>query len=208
MIHISDIQFSDKIINLTRILDLPMLLSMERPPKILATDRLSLHPWSLSMIQDFFELTQDEGFNQFLISKYRQESLAGAEVWIRESMALQEQRGLSKWAIVENKTQNLIGLGGLSPWKFKDEDLFDITYRLRESAWGKGYGTEAAVAICDYGFKKLRLNEITATITPDNRPSQKILNKLGFIYDQRILLKGVDTDLYRLSQATNNRLLI
>ncbi len=165
---------------------------------ILESDRISFHPWSLSLKNEFFTLTQDQGFNRFLISKYRQESLVEAENWIEESISLQEKYGISKWALFEKSTGNLIGLGGLSPWRFHEEDLFDITYRLRESAWGQGYGTEAAGAICNYGFTQLHLPQITATITPDNFASKKILNHWEFQYDQRILLHGVSTDLYRL----------
>ena len=74
----------------------------------------------------------------------------------------------------------------------------DITYRLKSSAHGQGYGPELAQALVDYGFKTLGLTQITATITPDNVASKKIAQKLGMQFDQRIELLGVATDLYRL----------
>ncbi len=103
-----------------------------------------------------------------------------------------------KYAVWEIETGKLLGMGGLTPWDFNGEKLIDITYRLRESAWGKGYGLELAKALVEYGFNTLKLPEITATITPDNKASKAIAAKLGFKLDQKIILKSVPTDLYRL----------
>jgi RimJ/RimL family protein N-acetyltransferase len=83
----------------------------------------------------------------------------------------------------------------------EEEQLVDITYRLKESAWGKGYGLELATALRDYGFETLNLPQITATITPDNVPSKKIAEKLGLRFDRQIILHGVLTDLFRMYRS-------
>jgi RimJ/RimL family protein N-acetyltransferase len=103
-----------------------------------------------------------------------------------------------KLAVFEQGSGKLIGMGGLTPWRWEGEELVDVTYRLRESAWGKGYGWELAQALVGHGFRVLGLEQITATITPDNLPSKKIAEKLGMKFDRQILLLGVPTELYRL----------
>ena len=140
--------------------------------------------------KSFYELTLDHGFNLFPITFYRQESVATALEWIRNNK--------SKFGAWEKNTKTLIGMGGLTPWEFNNEKLMDVTYRFRESAWGKGYGSELAEALVHYGVHTLKLDNLTATITPDNVGSKKIAEKLGLKFDQRITLKGVATDLYRL----------
>lgn len=162
-------------------------------PRMISTNRLQIGIWTEDLAEAFHELTQDEGFNAFPITIYRQESVATAKQWIRE------QRG--KFPVVEKETGALIGMGGLTPWTWEGEDLIDITYRLRKSAWGKGYGRELAEALVKYGFGVMNLPQITATITPDNLPSKKMAEKLGMKLDTRIILKGVATDLYRLRRT-------
>jgi ribosomal-protein-alanine N-acetyltransferase len=53
----------------------------------------------------------------------------------------------------------------------------DFAYTAR--CWGQGYGTEAAVALIRYGFDTLNLRKITATCSPDNTGSARVLAKLG-----------------------------
>jgi ribosomal-protein-alanine N-acetyltransferase len=152
--------------------------------------RLEIKPWTEDQALDFFNLTLDEGFNLFPINIYRQASEESARQWIRQC--------IGKWGVWEKQSGDLLGMGGLTPWKLGDENLVDITYRLRRSAWGKGYGLELAQALVRYGFDQQKLSEITATITPDNLASKKIAEKLGMKFDQQIILLGVPTELYRL----------
>lgn len=160
---------------------------------MITTSRLLIQSFSEHHAQDFFELTQDEGFVSFLITDYKQSSVEAAREWISKNKG--------KYGVWEKEGGNLVGMGGLTHWKFNHENLVDITYRLRTSAWGKGYGFELTQALVQYGFNDLNLSQITATITPDNLGSKKIAEKLGMKFDQRIELLGVPTDLYRLLKA-------
>jgi ribosomal-protein-alanine N-acetyltransferase len=152
--------------------------------------RLLIRAWQESDAEAFYELTQDEGFNLYPINVYRQKSVDTAREWIRKVKG--------KFAVFQKDSGQLIGMGGLTPWTWEGEELVDITYRLRESAWGKGYGWELAEALVHHGFRELGLEQITATITPDNLSSKKIAERLGMAFDRHILLLGVPTDLYRL----------
>jgi len=157
------------------------------------SERLLIRAWTESDAEAFYELTQDEGFNLYPINVYRQKSIDTARAWIRNVKG--------KLAVLEKDSSKLIGMGGLTLWTWEGEDLFDITYRLRESAWGKGYGWELAQALVHHGFRELGLEQITATITPDNLASKKIAEKLGMKFDRHILLLGVPTELYRLHRT-------
>jgi [ribosomal protein S5]-alanine N-acetyltransferase len=157
---------------------------------MIESTRLTIKPFYEADAEAFFELTKDDGFNLFPITIYRQKNVADALEWIKNNNG--------KYAVWEKETHSLIGMGGITPWEFEKENLMDVTYRLRESAWGKGYGMELAQTLVDYGSKTLGLKNLTATITPDNVASKKIAEKLGMIFDKQILLKGIKTDLYRL----------
>lgn len=152
--------------------------------------RLEIKKWTVDQSEAFFELSKDPGFTRFPITDYRQGSLESAKQWI--------ENNIGKYSVIEKDTRSLIGMGGLTPWKWEGEDLVDLTYRLKDSAQGKGYGYELAQALVGYAFGEMKLDQITATITPDNEPSKKLAEKLGMKFDKRIELLGVPTDLYRL----------
>ena len=166
---------------------------------MISTNRLEIKTWLTEQAADFFELTQDDGFNLYPITVYRQLDVDAARRWIAAAIEQHHRTRMGKWAVWEKSTGVLIGLGGLTPWQYEGEELVDITYRLRTSAWGKGYGTELAGALRDYAFGELGLPEITATVTPDNQASKKVLERLGMTFDRRMTLLGVETDLFRLA---------
>lgn len=67
--------------------------------------------------------------------------------------------------------------------------LFDVNTRHQRASWrlridpehqGKGYATEAANLILDYGFNTLNLNKITSDSFADNQPILNLTAKLGF----------------------------
>lgn len=157
---------------------------------MIATTRLHIRKWQDEDAQAFFELTQDDAFNAHSITIYRQESVNSALQWIRNNDG--------KYGVWERQTGVLLGMGGLTHWHWEGEKMVDITYRLRGSAQGKGFGQELALALSDYAFNILGLKEITATITPDNLASKRIASKMGMKFDKHILLLGIPTELHRL----------
>ena len=167
---------------------------------MLETSRLLIHDWQETHAETFLRLSRDEGFTLFPITDYRQTDLSSSLKWIQQMRLQNQTTGLGKWAVTLKETQLIIGMGGLTPWSYEGEEMIDITYRLHREAWGKGLGQELASALVDRGFKVKGLNEITATITPDNLPSKKIAARLGMQFDRRILLFNIPTDLYRLAK--------
>jgi len=67
------------------------------------------------------------------------------------------------------------------------EDV-DIGYAFLPQFWSKGYATEAASAIMDYGQNVLGLSRIVAITAPDNEGSIRVLEKLGLRFEKRITL--------------------
>jgi len=61
-----------------------------------------------------------------------------------------------------------------------------IGYCLNRGFWGKGYATEAANALVDFGFDRLNLHRIFATCDPANVASAHVLEKVGMKREGRI----------------------
>lgn len=142
----------------------------------------------------FLDLTRDEAFTAFAITDYRQKDLDSAQAWIQANQRLEAETGLGKWgAWVDGE---LVGMGGLTPWMHEGQKLVDITYRLRGSVHGKGFGRLLAQLLMQRGEVELNLTNLSATITPDNKASIHLIESLGFRFSQRIVLHQVETLLY------------
>lgn len=166
---------------------------MPHTKMIAQSSRLLLCPWQVDDADDFYHLSLDPIFSSYLITDYRQESPTRARDWIEQNS--RQYKNLGKWAVRLNSSGELIGMGGLTPWSHAGRALVDITYRLRQSAIGMGYGRELAELLLSYATKE-NIHNLSATITPDNLVSIKMIEKLGFRLESRIELYGVETLLY------------
>ncbi|MFD2681762.1 GNAT family N-acetyltransferase [Bacillus seohaeanensis] len=57
----------------------------------------------------------------------------------------------------------------------------EVGIELSEEHWGKGIASEALEAVIKYGFEQMNLQRIEALIEPPNLPSQKLVERQGFI---------------------------
>jgi RimJ/RimL family protein N-acetyltransferase len=73
-----------------------------------------------------------------------------------------------------------IGHAGIDDLDFYDKrgEIFFLIGEKEEQ--GKGYGLESLRLLLNYAFNKLKLHSLLATVTPNNKPSLKMLKKTGF----------------------------
>ncbi len=95
--------------------------------------------------------------------------------------------GFGFWAAIEKASGEFIGWFTLRPamdYRFASEAGFrprdvELGYRLRKSAWGKGYATEGARALVDKAFAELGVRCVVASALVDNVASTRVLEKAG-----------------------------
>ncbi len=77
-----------------------------------------------------------------------------------------------------------IGSVGLIPDPHRSNaDCLMLGYALAKRAWGRGYMTEAARAVLDYGFGELGLSLVTCTHFSFNARSKRVIEKCGFSHE-------------------------
>jgi RimJ/RimL family protein N-acetyltransferase len=59
-------------------------------------------------------------------------------------------------------------------------------YELDPNYWGKGYATEAATAVLNFGFAELKVHRIGANAVAENTASLRVLEKIGMQYEGRL----------------------
>ena len=87
--------------------------------------------------------------------------------------------GFGRWAAVERSTGGFVGWFALRPPDGGDGEEVELGYRLRQSAWGKGYATEGSHALVDKGFSELGVQRIYAETMAVNTASRRVLEKAG-----------------------------
>ena len=107
--------------------------------------------------------------------------------WLQTCYAENRCDNIQKWtlAIVWNKTSQVIGWCGLGKLDFNPRET-ELFYGLSEAYWGKGIAAEACRAVIEYAFSSLGLTRIVAVVDPDNRQSQRVIEKLGMRPEKRV----------------------
>ena len=67
------------------------------------------------------------------------------------------------------------GIGGVE-FEHNQKEIF---YLIGREYWGNGYAKEASVALLDYGFNIIGVNEIVGLCKPENIASKKVLENMG-----------------------------
>ena len=75
------------------------------------------------------------------------------------------------------RNNSLIGGVGLS---LEEDNDLDLGFWIGRGHWGKGYATEAAMALIQYVNKEFNLKQINACYIKGNTGSSNVLMKLGF----------------------------
>lgn len=105
---------------------------------------------------------------------------AGARAYIRQGpQAMYEQYGHGLYRVALKESDTPIGLCGL----LRRPQLADADLGFAFlPAWrGGGYAREAAVAVLAEARDVFGLQRVLAIVTPDNRPSIRLLERLGFV---------------------------
>lgn len=76
----------------------------------------------------------------------------------------------------------------------------ELGYRLRRSAWGKGYATEASRALIAHAFDVLHDTRVTAHAFRANRASTRVMEKVGMTFEREVLEDGQPADWYAITR--------
>jgi RimJ/RimL family protein N-acetyltransferase len=87
--------------------------------------------------------------------------------------------GYGFWAAIEAVTGNFLGWFHFRPPEGGSLDEAELGYRLRRSAWGKGYGTEGSCALIRAGFTEHGVERVVAGTMTVNIASRRVMEKAG-----------------------------
>lgn len=108
--------------------------------------------------------------------------LQQAEQKIADIQRQRRELDILIWAIADASTDVLIGSSALFAIDLT-QGRAEIGYSLHPDWQGRGLASEALRLILAYAFNERGLRRIEADIDPRNRPSRRLVEKLGFLQE-------------------------
>jgi RimJ/RimL family protein N-acetyltransferase len=87
--------------------------------------------------------------------------------------------GYGFWAAHEKSSSEFLGWFHFRPPPGHEPEDVELGYRLRKSAWGKGYATEGSRALIAKGFNELGVRRVFAFTMVINAASRRVMEKAG-----------------------------
>ena len=146
----------------------------------LETERLRLRRFTDDDVENLVELDGDPAVMKF-INGGRPTPRAEIEDEVLPAFLGYYVRfeGYGFWAVVEKSTGRFLGLFHFRPAKGAPPGEIELGYRLRMSAWGKGYATEGSRALIEKGFVELGVERVVAETMVVNVASRRVMEKAG-----------------------------
>ncbi|WP_395173713.1 GNAT family N-acetyltransferase [Roseibium alexandrii] len=151
---------------------------------LLETERLICRSWQDADLEPFAQMCADPEVMRYFPGPLTYDQTTAL---IDKAKAKQEQDGFCFVPVETKETSEFLGFVGLSipayPKPLPFDPCVEIGWRLKRSAWGKGYASEAALAWLRFGFETIGLDEIVSFTSETNIPSQKVMARVGMSRD-------------------------
>jgi len=146
---------------------------------ILETERLRLRAWAETDRELFAEINNDPTVMEFF--PFRRTRAEADALFDRNNRNIFET-GFGFFALALRENDAPVGFCGLARTDLEPhlpDGTVEIGWRLALRHWGKGYVTDAARALLDYGFGERKLGEIVAIAVQANTRSTAVMKRIG-----------------------------
>ena len=152
---------------------------------VISTPRLLIREFVLEDWRDVLAYQRDPRYLRFYPWSGRTESEVRDFVQVFLDQQVEQPRRKFQLAISLANGGPLIGSCGIRRKPDNDWEA-DIGYELAPEYWGRGYATEAALAIVRFGFRDLELRRISSWCIADNAASARLLERIGMAPEGRL----------------------
>lgn len=142
------------------------------------TQRLIIRNWKDSDFDTFHRLNSDEDVMHFFPWRCTLEQSDEKFKVIKQEL---RNSGIGFAALEEKASGLTVGMCGLLKTNLGTvvpDGTIEIGWRLLPPCQGKGFATEAARAVLDYGFEKLGVQNIVALAVHNNFPSIRVMQRI------------------------------
>jgi RimJ/RimL family protein N-acetyltransferase len=138
----------------------------------LPTPRLVLRPFARAEEDVFFAIESHRKIQPMIDGVTERRKARGS---LEHMLKRLEEDGYGLLAITLREGGQVIGIGGLLGCDFSD----DVQVLVAVTEEGQGYGTEAAAAALNWGFRVHNRARVLGLVRPGNTPSLRLIEKLS-----------------------------
>ncbi|MCI3197478.1 GNAT family N-acetyltransferase [Bacillus sp. HU-1818] len=135
------------------------------------TDRLVIRKFKCEDWQDVYEYTSSPHVMKYIPEGVFTEE--DAKKFVNENTG----ENAEKFPVVLKEEK--IVIGHIAFFKYFGEHTYEIGWVFNPKYYNKGYASEAAQAILEFGFTNMKLHRIIATCQPQNIASYRVMEKIG-----------------------------
>jgi RimJ/RimL family protein N-acetyltransferase len=149
---------------------------------VLTTERLVLRPFTPDDLAPLTVLHAEESFWWYPLRRAMTED--ETKDFLDRVIGRYDTDGFGLEALVDRASGTMIGWAGLAVPHFLPQILpaVEVGWRLAGSSRGRGLATEAGSAAVDWGFTEGGLERIVSIYEPENEPSGRVMERLGFTH--------------------------
>jgi RimJ/RimL family protein N-acetyltransferase len=160
---------------------------------ILETPRLALRQFTSSDVDNLFELNSDPSVMRYLTGGKPTPLEEIRDRIIPFHLAVYGRLDrLGTWAAESTATGEFLGWFHLRPGPGDDVANVELGYRLRRSAWNKGYATEGSRALIAMDFTDLGAERVFGHTMTVNAGSRHVMEKCGLTLVRTFPYQGSD----------------
>jgi ribosomal-protein-alanine N-acetyltransferase len=130
--------------------------------------------------------------------------LAGADEAVGRWLERWDAWGIGMFVVERAEDARVLGRAGFLRWDSETWEIggseTELGWGLAREHWGRGYATEAAVALRDWALAERGLTRLISLIQPANLRSIRVAEKLGERYERDVEVRDLPTRLYSLER--------
>ena len=131
-------------------------------------------------------------------------TLTEVERGIEEWLERWESWGLSLFSLERRDDGRIVGRAGFLRWDPETwqigGDEVELGWLLAREHWGRGYATEAALALRDWAFDERGLTRLISLIQRENVRSIRVAERLDERYERDVEVRGKPSRLYSVER--------
>lgn len=159
---------------------------------IFETERLLLREMGQEDFKDLAEILQNPKVMYAYEHDFTNEDV---QIWLNRQIDRYRRYGFGLWALILKETNEMVGQAGLTMQPYKNTEVLEIGYLLKEKYWHHGYAREAASGCKKYAFEKLDYDKVYSIIKADNLTSIKVAESIGMSKEDEFITRYYNGDM-------------
>ncbi|WP_298896134.1 GNAT family N-acetyltransferase [uncultured Psychroserpens sp.] len=150
------------------------------------TERLYFRLVTKDDFDSWLPLFKEERIDEFLGMPKGLSQMEQCEFWFNKVFHRYNNNLGGMNALIDKRTDKLIGQSGLLIQTVEDEERLEIGYSILPEYWGKGYAQEAAIKCKDFCFEHELTDNLMSMMHLDNIGSEIVAKKNGMTFEKKV----------------------